>query len=114
VLTEIYSEDYDPALSADMIHHLLTHPDDVVAMAMIKDPIAAAREVAKLSLIASSAHSGPAAQSPAVTRAKPLIKPVKSAPAAPAAKSIDDLPFSSLVKAVAKQEREFRELRRGG
>jgi hypothetical protein len=87
VLREIYSDDYtnseQESLSADLIHHVLTHPDDLEMLRTAVDPIAAARLVGKLSASLVAAPSGPAQATRPVTRAKPLIKPVNGSPAAP-------------------------------
>jgi hypothetical protein len=115
VLNELYS---DPDSSADVIHHLLTHEDDLLALTSADDPIAAARAVTALrttvTLGTSSAPTGPETSPRPVTRAKPLIKPVSGSPAAPEAKSIDDLPFGpGFVKATAEQERKWKNAHRG-
>jgi len=112
VLAELYA---DPSSSADVIHYLLTHPDELEVLAGVaNDPVAAARAVTALTIGATSASPGPEAPPVPKTRAKPLIKPVSASPAAPDVKSIDDLPFGPrYVKETAKREREWRDAHRG-
>jgi hypothetical protein len=112
VLNELYD---DPSSSADVIHHLLTHPEVLEGLVPITEPIAAARALTLLKAGLSSASSGPeTAPRIPVTRAKPLIKPVSASPVAPEAKSIDDLPFNArYVRETAQQERRWRDARRG-
>jgi hypothetical protein len=117
VINELYN---DTTPSADLIHHLLTHPDELRSLATVEDPIAAARLVARLSanipVGVSTAHSGPESTppKPPVTRAKPLIKPVSASPSAPDAVNPDDLPFGpNYVKLTAKQDRAWKDAHRG-
>ena len=97
---------YDPSLSAELFHHLLTHPDDAARLAMITTPIAAAREVGRLTAGLSSAPPGPETDLPR-TMAKPLIKPVRPSVMAHESSPPDDLPFGPKYIA-AMNEREDR------
>jgi len=107
VLAELYA---DPDSSADLLHHVLTHPDDLEALADVPDdPIAAARTIARLSAGLSAALSGPAAVAKPQTKAKPLIKPVSSSHAAPEPSPPEDLPFGpSYIKAMNERERKAK------
>jgi len=102
---------FDPALSADLFHHLLTHPDDANRLAKMTDSIAAAREIGRLVAQVSSALSGPETL-PVSTTAKPLIKPVRPSVMAAGSASPDDLPFGpKYIAAMNEQERKAREAR---
>lgn len=100
----------DPALSAELFHHLLTHPDDAARLATMTHPIAAAREIGRLTAHLSSAPSGPETV-PVTTTAKPLIKPVRSSVATPEPPSSDTLPFSRYVAVENERERKARAAR---
>ncbi len=105
VLQELYA---DPDSSADLIHHVLSHPDDLAALAAVPDdPIAAARTVARLSAGLSAAPSGPATPAKPQTKAKPLIKPVSASPVAPESADPEDLPFGpKYIQAMNAKERK--------
>ncbi len=105
VLQELYA---DPDSSADLIHHVLSHPDDLAALAAVPDdPIAAARTIARLSAGLSAAPSGPASVSKPQTKAKPLIKPVSASPVAPEPSDPEDLPFGpKYIQAMNAKERK--------
>lgn len=107
VLQELYA---DPDSSADLIHHVLTHPDDLDALAAVPDdPIAAARTIARLSAGLSAASPGPATVAKPRTHAKPLIKPVSASPVAPEATSPEDLPFGpEYIRRMNAQERKAK------
>jgi hypothetical protein len=107
VLSELYA---DPDSSADLIHHVLTHPDDLEALAAVPDdPIAAARTIARLSAGLSAASSGPATVAKPQTKAKPLIKPVSSSPAAPEPSSPEDLQFGpEYIRRMNEKERKAK------
>ena len=66
----------DPDTSAELLHHLLTNPQDAEELARLEHPIAAARKLERILIGLSSASSGPET-TPATTNAKPLIKPVR-------------------------------------
>lgn len=100
--------------SADVLHYLLTHPDDLMALQGVADPIAAARAIARLPIGVTSAPSGPESTPRPQTKAKPLIKPVSSAPVAAEALDPDDLPFGAKYIAIKNaQERKEQAARRG-
>lgn len=102
----------DPSLSAELFHHLLTHPDDAERLATMAHPIAAAREIGRLIAGLSSAPSGPET-APSHTNAKPLIKPVRTSVVAPEASPPEDLPFGPrYIAAMNEKERKAREARR--
>ncbi len=107
VLQELYA---DPDSSADLIHHVLSHPDDLAALAAVPDdPIAAARTVARLSAGLSAAPSGPATLAKPQTKAKPMIKPVMASPQAPEPSSPEDLPFGpGYIAAMNAKERKAK------
>ncbi len=107
VLQELYA---DPDSSADLIHHVLSHPDDLAALAAVPDdPIAAARTIARLSAGLSAAPSGPAATAKPQTKAKPLIKPVSASPMAPESDAPEDIPFGpKYIQAMNAKERKAR------
>jgi hypothetical protein len=106
----------DSQSSADIVYHLLSHPDEFKALMVMSDPIAAVMEVARIRYATtglSTAHSGPEI-APRQTKAKPLIKPVGASPAAPEASSPDELPFGpGYIKAMNERERKQRETRSG-
>jgi hypothetical protein len=113
VLDEINSLE-DPTLSADILHHILTHPEYAATLDGVRHPIAAAREIARVSVGLSAAHSGPATAPARQTKAKPLIKPVGASPAAPEASPPDALPFGrKYIDEMNAKERKEREARRG-
>jgi len=102
----------DPHLSADLMDHLLTHPDDAARLAAIKDPIAAARAIGHLTARLSSASSGPETVL-TQTNAKPLIKPVRPSVMAPESSPPEDLPFGpKYIAAMNERDRKAREARR--
>ncbi len=106
VLQELYA---DPDSSADLIHHVLTHPDDLAVLAAVPDsPIAAARTIARLSAGLSAASSGPATRTIPQTKAKPLIKPVSSSPVAPESADPTDLPFHRYIAVENERERKAK------
>ncbi len=107
VIQEIFESDS----SADLRYHLLTHEDDLNALAGITDPIAAARAIGRLSarLVAVEAPASGPVETPRGSRAKPLIKPVSASPAAPEASPPDDLPFGPrYIQAMNDRERKQR------
>lgn len=102
----------DPSLSAELLHHLLTHPDDAERLAKMHHPIAAAREIGRLTAGLSSAPSGPETVLTHTT-AKPLIKPVRSSVMAPESSPPEDLPFGpKYIAAMNERDRKAREARR--
>ncbi|HEX2594748.1 MAG TPA: hypothetical protein VHL34_24810 [Rhizomicrobium sp.] len=102
----------DPDLSAELLHHLLTHPDDAAQLARQATPIAAAREIGRLTARLSSASSGPETVLTHTT-AKPLIKPVRPSVMAPESSPPDDLPFGpKYIAAMNERDRKAREARR--
>lgn len=100
----------DPQLSAEIMHYLLTHLDDAQRLAQTQTPIAAARELGRISERLSSASSGPETVV-THTNAKPLIKPVGASVKAPESASPDDLPFSQYLKVMNDRDRKAREAR---
>ena len=103
----------DPHLSAELVHHLVTHPDDAAVLAAQEHPIAAAREIGRLTARLSSAPSGPETVL-SHTNAKPLIKPVRPSIMAPDTSAPDDLPFGpKYIAAMNERDRKAREARRG-
>jgi hypothetical protein len=99
----------DPNLSAELLHHLLTHPDDANVLATKVDPIAAAREIGRLIAAVSSAPSGPETL-PTTTNAKPLIKPVRPSVMASSDSPPEDLPFGpKYIAAMNERERKAKE-----
>jgi hypothetical protein len=110
VLAEIYD---DPDTSADVIYHLLTHPEDIETLATITHPIAAARAITRIRLSVTSAPSGPEPTPKPVTKAKPLIKPVSASPTPPEAPSTVDLPLAKYIAIENERERRDRDARRG-
>ncbi len=101
----------DPYLSAELYHHLLTHPSDADQLAAMS-PIAAAREIGRLTAGLSSALPGPET-TPLHTNAKPLIKPVRPSVMAHESSPPDDLPFGPrYIAAMNEAERKAREARR--
>lgn len=102
----------DPSLSAELFHHLLTHPDDADRLATMTHPIAAAREIGRLTARLTSATPGPELAQ-AHTNAKPLIKPVRPSVMAPESSPPDALPFGpKYIAAMNELERKQREARR--
>jgi hypothetical protein len=84
----------DPQLSAELLFHLVTHPDDADVLSRQVHPIAAAREIGRLTA-RLSAPSGPETVLTHTT-AKPLIKPVRPSVMATAARRlVRDSPFDS-------------------
>ncbi len=114
VLQEIYLHQ-TPDFSADIVRHLVTHPDDLMALQAIgENPIAAARAIARLPIGQTSAPSGPESQPRPQTKAKPLIKPVSSAPVAAEASDPESLDFGpKYIAAMNARERKERMARRG-
>lgn len=113
VLDAIYD---NSDLSADVIHHLLTNPAEMQALATVKDPIAARLIVQGIvnsnGLIAVQSDS--AEQPRPVTRAKPLIKSVKASTPAPEAAPPEKMPFGkAYIDRMNALERKEREARRG-
>ncbi len=107
VIQEIFESDS----SADLRYHLLTHEDDLNALAGITDPIAAARAIGRLSarLVAVEAPASGPVETPRGSRAKPLIKPVSASPAAPEASPPDAIPFGPrYIQAMNELERKQR------
>jgi len=103
---------HDPDLSAELLHHLLTHPEDADQLARITNPIAAAREIGRLTARLSSATSGPETVL-TQTNAKPLIKPVRPSVMAHESSPPDEMPFGPrYIAAMNEQERKAREARR--
>ncbi len=101
----------DPSLSAELFHYLATHPDDASQLAAITDPIAAAREIGRLTAGLSSAPPGPETDLPR-TMAKPLIKPVRPSVMARDDTNPDELPFSKYVQVMNEKDRKDKERRR--
>ncbi len=102
----------DPTLSAELLHHLLTHPDDAATLAAQTTPIAAAREIGRLTTRVSSASSGPETATTHTT-AKPLIKPVRPSVMASESSPPEDLPFGpKYIAAMNERDRKAREARR--
>lgn len=102
----------DPSLSAELFHHLLTHPDDAARLAMMTSPVAAAREIGRLTAGLSSAPPGPETELPR-TMAKPLIKPVRPSVMAHESSPPDALDFGpEYIRRMNEQERKQREARR--
>ncbi len=98
----------DPETSADLIHHLLTHPDDAAELQKMTNPVAASREIGRLIGRLSSATPGPETSAPQTT-AKPLIKPVRSSVATPGSPNADDLPFGPrYIALMNEQDRKAR------
>ncbi len=97
----------NPELSADIFHHLLTHPDDAKQLAAADDSYAAAEEIGRIKALLS-APSGPETGQPQTT-AKPLIKPVRSSVATPGSPNADDLPFGPrYIALMNEQDRKAR------
>jgi hypothetical protein len=102
----------DPQLSAELLFHLVTHPEDADVLSRQVHPIAAAREIGRLTA-RLSAPSGPETVLTHTT-AKPLIKPVRPSVMAREATSPDDIPFGpAYIAAANERERKEKLARRG-
>jgi hypothetical protein len=103
----------DPESSADLLQHLMTHPDEAAALGAMTNPIAAAREIGRLIARLASASSGPDPDAMTHTNAKPLIKPVGASVMAPESSPPEELPFGpKYIAAMNERDRKARESRR--
>jgi hypothetical protein len=102
----------DPHTSAELLHHLMTEPDDAARLSSCTSPIAAAKEIGRLTARLSSAPAGPETGLTHTT-AKPLIKPVRPSVMAAEATAPEDLPFGpKYIAAMNERDRKAREARR--
>ena len=96
----------DPQLSAELLHHIVTHPDDAAVLAEQTTPIAAAIEIGRIAA-QLSASSGPETDAPQTT-AKPLIKPVKPSVMVTESVPLEKLPLSKYMQVENERERKER------